>query len=309
MTPDSASSRVVITGGTGLIGRALSSRLAASGLDVVVLSRRSPEETRVPRGCRVVRWDGVSSASWVAEADGALAIVNLAGESIAGGRWTKTRQRRIVGSRVAAADAVVDAVGQARRRPEVVLQASAVGFYGDRGDEPLDESSRAGSGFLAETTLAWERATARVEELGMRRVLLRTGLVLARDGGALAAMTPPFRFGLGGRLGDGRQWMPWIHLDDEVGAIVHLLERREARGPFNLCAPEPATNAAFTRALAQVLHRPAFCAAPAAALRLVLGEMSNLVLGGQRVRPRRLLESGFSFRFPELSGALENLFP
>lgn len=306
MTTEPGSSRVVITGGTGLIGRALAAKLVESGRDVVVVSRSANPEG-VPGGCRVARWDGSSAGALVSELDGAAAIVNLAGESIAGGRWGVERKRRILDSRIAAGGAVIEAIGQAKRRPELLLQASAVGFYGDRGDEELDESSSAGTGFLAETTAAWEKSTAGVEELGARRVLLRTGLVLARDGGALAAMTPPFRLGLGARLGGGRQWMPWIHLEDELAAIVHLLERRDARGPFNLCAPRPATNAEFTRAVAKALHRPAFLAAPAAVLRLVLGEMAILVLGGQRLHPRRLLDSGFAFRFPALGPALANL--
>lgn len=303
-----SSSRIVIPGGTGLIGRALAAALVARGEDVVVLSRRPVADLRLPPGVRGVLWDGRTSAGWLEEADGAAAIVNLAGESIAGGRWTADRKRRIVESRVDATGAVIEAIERAKRRPRALLQASAVGFYGDRGGEALDESSGPGAGFLAETTAAWERASEAAESLGARRVLLRTGLVLALDGGALAAMVRPFRFGLGARLGSGAQWMPWIHVDDEVAAIEFLLREESARGAFNLCAPAPVTNTEFTRLLARTLRRPAFAAAPAVALRALLGEMAVLVLGGQRLMPRRLLEAGYRFRFPKLDAALADLF-
>jgi uncharacterized protein (TIGR01777 family) len=311
MSARPAAPKVVIAGGTGLIGSALAATLARDGYDVVVLSRRAGPPPGGPAGVRSVRrvvWDGRSTKGWLDEASGAGALVNLAGESIAGGRWSAARKHRILESRRLAAAAMLEALERAPAPPRVLLQASAVGFYGDRGDEPLDDSSAPGSGFLAETTIEWERASEPAEALGVRRVLLRTGLVLAREGGALRAMALPFRCGLGARMGSGRQWMPWIHLADEVAAISFLVANEATRGPFVLAAPAPATNAAFTRALARVLHRPALFVAPGFVLRLILGEMAILVLGGQRLAPRRLLEAGFRFRFPELAPALADLF-
>jgi uncharacterized protein (TIGR01777 family) len=296
-------------GGSGLLGRALGGSLGSVGFDVVVLSRQAPEKVDLPAGCRAARWDGRSPEGWLGEADGAAAIVNLAGESIAGRRWSAERKRRIVASRVDSTRAAVAALAALPegRRPPVLLQASGAGIYGDRGDETLDESSTPGEGFLAETAKAWEAASAGADELGVRRVLLRTGVVLAREGGALPEMSRPFRFFVGGRLGDGRQWLPWIHLDDEIAAIAFLLRDPAARGPYNLCAPTPATNAELTRALARALRRPALFAVPAFALRLLLGEMATLVLRGQRVVPRRLLAAGFRFRFANLDAALADL--
>ena len=302
-------SRVVVAGGTGLVGRPLVARLAAGGHEVVVLTRGEPSRVGLPRGARAVRWqDG--SDSWRNEAgiDGAAAVINLVGEPIAGRRWSARRKREIVESRVRSVAVLVDAIRAVTNRPAVLLQSSAVGYYGDRGDERIDEGSAPGVGFLATTTGTWEEASAAVEWLGVRRVLLRTGLVLSTAGGALAAMARPFRVGLGARLGSGRQWMPWIHIEDEVEAIAHLLGVADATGPFNLGAPGVVTNAGFTRALARALHRPALFVVPAFALRWVLGEMAVLVLGGQRAEPQRLLESGFRFRHPELGPALADLF-
>ena len=296
---------MVVAGGSGRIGGALVAELAAAGYEVVVLSRR-PGASGTP-GARRVEWDGRSAGAWAEELEGAAGVVNRAGEDIAGGRWTARRKRLLLASRLATTGALVDAIRQARRRPAALLQASAVGYYGDGGDRELDESSPPGVGFLSGICVAWEEASAPVEALGVRRVLLRTGLVLAREGGALPEMARPFRLGLGGPLGSGRQWMPWIHLADEIGAIRFLLERGDVRGPFNLVAPAPATNEEFSRALARALRRPCLLRAPAAALRLALGEMAEMLLAGQRLAPRRLAEAGFPFRFPALDGALADL--
>lgn len=297
--------KVVVAGGSGRIGGALVAELAAAGYEVVVLSRR-PGASGIA-GARRVEWDGRSAGAWAAELEAAAGVVNLAGEDIAGGRWTARRKRLLLDSRLATTGALVDAIRQARRRPAALLQASAVGYYGDGGDRELDESSPPGVGFLSGICVAWEEASAPVEALGVRRVLLRTGLVLAREGGALPEMARPFRLGLGGPLGSGRQWMPWIHLADEIGAIRFLLERGDVRGPFNLVAPAPATNEEFSRALARALRRPCLLRAPASALRLALGEMAEMLLAGQRLAPRRLAEAGFPFRFPALDGALADL--
>jgi uncharacterized protein len=305
--------RVVITGGSGLIGRAVAAPLAAQGHDVVVLSRDPERVSGLPSGARAARWDGRTAAEWEPLLESGAAVLNLAGEGIAAGRWNEERKRRIRDSRVDAGRAVVEAVRRAAaagRAPAVVLQASGVGYYGDCGDQEVGEDHPTGGGaadFLAEVSVAWEAATAEVEPLGVRRVVLRTGIVLDHAGGALPKMLPPFRWGLGGPLGSGRQWFPWIHIADEVGAILFLLADAEARGPFNLCAPRPVTNRDFAHALGRQLHRPALLPVPAPALRLALGEMADALLRSQRALPRRLLAAGYGFRFPELSGALADL--
>jgi uncharacterized protein len=299
--------RVLIPGGSGLIGRALCEELAAPGNEIVVLTRRPDAVVGLPAGVRAECWDGRSTEGWQALADGAEAIVNLAGENIGAGRWTAGRKRRIVESRLDACRAVVEAIEAAARRPRVLVQASAVGYYGPRGDEPVGEEEPPGDDFLATTCRAWEAATVRIEELGVRRVLVRTGIVLSKEGGALPRLLLPFRLFAGGPLGSGRQGFPWIHIADEVRAIRFLIEDSAARGPFNLSAPDPPNNRAFCRAVGRVLHRPSWLPAPAFALRMVLGEMSALILEGQRAVPRRLIQSGFGFRFTDPESALANL--
>ncbi len=298
--------RVLITGGTGLIGSALARDLVAAGHEVVVLTRDPTRATGLPPGVTAAGWDARTADGWGHLAAGA-AIVNLAGESIAGGRWTAERKRRIRDSRVRAGEAVLAAIRGASPRPRALLQASAVGYYGPRGDEPVDESAPPGNDFLARVCVDWEAATAEAETLGVRRCVLRTGLVLARDGGALPKMLLPFRMFAGGPVGGGRQQLPWIHLADEVGAICFLLERDDARGPFNLTAPEPVSNREFARIAGRVLRRPSFFPGPAAAMRLVLGEMADILLTGQRAVPKRLRELGYRFRFPALEPALADL--
>ncbi len=298
--------RVVITGGTGLIGQALSASLLAEHHDVAVLSRNPDAAPPVPPGVDVVQWDARTSDGWGALANGANAIVNLAGASL-NHRWTPRYKNRIRESRVNAGRAVVQAVHEANQRPHVVLQASGAGYYGPRRNEIIGEGAPPGDGFLGQTAIAWEESTAAVEALGVRRVIIRSGVVLSATGGAFPLMTLPFRFFLGGQLGSGRQWLPWIHIADEVGAIRFLIARQSAAGPFNLTAPHPVTNAEFTRRLGQAMARPAFLRAPAWALRLAMGEMSTVVLEGQRAVPRKLLDKGFTFRFPTLQPALHEL--
>ena len=304
------SERVVIAGGTGLLGRALARRLAASGREVVLLSRSAAtgaSATALPPGCRLATWDGRSADGWFEFASGAQAIVNLAGESIAGGRWSRSRKARIAGSRQQATAAVLAAIARAKQPPRVLVQASAIGYYGDRGAEVLSEGAPPGEGFLTETAREWEAASLDAERFGVRRVVARTGVVLAREGGAFPKMALPFRLGAGATLGSGRQWMSWIHLADESAALELLIDHPEARGAMNLTAPEPVTQAVFARALAAALHRPLFARAPAFALRALLGEMADLVLASQRVVPQRLLELGFRFRYPTLEAALGEL--
>jgi len=299
--------RILITGGTGLIGRALAADLVREGHEVIVLSRHPERASDMPSGVRVQGWDARTAEGWAHLADGADAIVNLAGENLAAGRWTAERKRRIRESRVNAGRAVAEAVEAASRKPRVVVQASAVGYYGPCGDEEITEEHPPGNDFLARVCVEWEASTAAVEEMGVRRPVIRTGVVLSATEGALPRMLPPFRFGLGGPLGSGRQWFPWIHLADEVGAIRFLIEHAEAGGPFNLSAPNPVTNAEFTRALGRVLGRPTFMRVPAFALRLLFGEMGTVLLEGQRAVPKRLLEAGYTFRFTEVEAALGDL--
>ncbi len=302
--------RILIAGGTGLLGRALAGRLARTGREIVLLSRAAASKSQtanLPPGCRVAAWDARTADGWLELAEGALAIVNLAGESIAAGRWSVRRKERIRESRLRATGAVTDAIGRARNPPLVLVQASAVGFYGDRADETLTERSGPGDGFLARTTREWEAASTAAERCGVRRVVVRTGVVLAREGGAFPRMALPFRFGVGAILGSGRQWMPWIHLEDEIAALEFVLENEPARGAMNFAAPAPATQAEFSTELARALHRPLFLRAPAWVLRAGLGEMAELVLASQRMVPERLLELGFRFRFPRLDATLADL--
>lgn len=299
--------RVVITGGTGLIGRALATDLAASGRDVIVLSRSPERATDLPAGVRAVRWDGRTAQGWGHLVGGAEAVVNLAGENLAAGRWTAARRARIRESRLHAGAAVVEAIRAADEKPRLLIQASAVGYYGPRGDEELAETAPPGNDFLARLCLEWEASTAAVEGLGVRRASIRSGLVLSAHGGALPRLLLPFRFFAGGRLGTGRQWYPWIHLADEVAAIRFLIEAEGVDGPINLTAPRPVTNAALSATIGRVLGRPALLPTPGFALRLALGDMATVVLDGQRAVPARLLALGFRFRFTEIEAALRDL--
>ena len=304
--------RIVITGGTGLIGRALIDYLLPERHEITVLSR-APQRAALPAGVQALAWDGVNVDDWAQCVDGADAVINLAGESIAGAgalpaRWTPERKRRILESRLHATRAVVTAIEQARDKPGVLVQGSAVGYYGARQDDALlDESSPPGEDFLAEVVQRWEAASAPVEAMGVRRAIARTGLVFSSTGGSLPPMLLPFKFFLGGSLGGGRQWLPWIHIRDEVRALVFLMTEQGASGPFNLVAPNPVTNREFASTVGKILGRPAFLSAPAPLLRLALGEMSTLLLEGQRAAPQRLLALDFRFDFPELEPALRDL--
>lgn len=299
--------RIIISGGTGLIGWALAKDLAKEGHEITILSRSPERITALPDGVRLEGWDGRTAEGWGPAADGADAIVNLAGESIADGRWSDTRKQRIRDSRVNAGQAVVKAVAEAQDKPQVVIQSSAVGYYGPCGDEEITEDAPPGDDFLAHVAMEWEQSTASLEEMGVRRAILRTGVVLSQDGGALPRLLLPFRFYAGGPLGDGQQYLPWIHIADEVAAIRFLIENDRATGPFNLAAPHPLTNADFSRVLGKVLEKPARMPAPSFAMRLAFGEMSTVLLDGQRAIPRRLMDLGFDFRFPDAEAALRDL--
>ena len=287
---------IVVSGGSGFIGTALVRALLARGDDVAVLSR-NPAKVREGRG---VGWAAVNDA--VRDAD---AVVNLAGENVGDGRWTDARKQRILQSRLTATRKLVEAMRAAPERKRVFVSASAVGYYGLHGDEVLDESAPNGGGFLAEVTRQWE-AAAREGEAFARVVVLRFGVVLAADkGGALAKMMLPFRFGAGGRVGSGRQWMSWIERGDLVRMILWALENEAVRGVYNATAPQPVTNRELTRVLGRAMHRPAFLPAPAFALRLLFGRMADeILLGGQRVLPARAAREGFVFEYPNLDRAL-----
>ncbi|WP_029898695.1 TIGR01777 family oxidoreductase [Desulfohalovibrio reitneri] len=302
--------RVIITGGTGYIGRHLVEALLERGDEAVVLSR-SQGKVREAFGGRAsaATWDGRTAEGWGQLADGADAIVNLAGESIFGGRWLPVKKKRIMESRTNAGRAVTEAVRQAEKKPSVVVQGAAVGCYGDRPPPPATEDAPLGEGFLADVCREWEASTSEVEDMGVRRAVARTGLVCSRDGGALAAMLSPFKLGLGGPIGDGKQGFPWIALEDEVGAILHLLDTPECHGPFNLTAPDVVDNRAFSKELARALRRPSFFRAPACVLRALLGEMAEeMLLQGQFVDSSKLRNSGYVFREPALRDFLERLF-
>ncbi len=302
--------RVVVTGITGLIGRALTPLLRQDGYEVIGLTRgpsRAANETDL--GVPLAHWDGRSNEGWGALADGALAIINLAGENIGAKRWSAAQKSAILDSRRDAARAVMQAVALARTPPRVLIQASGVGYYGRSGEAVVDESAAAGGGFLAGVAALGEAEVADAAKYGVRVVCLRTSVVLAQHGGALAKMLPLFRFWLGGPLGNGQAWFPWIHLTDELGAIRHLLKHDDLRGPFNLVAPGIVRQRDFARALGRALHRPAVMPAPAFALKVMLGEMAEeVLLTGQHAVPRKLLDSGFHFTYPDLDQALQALF-
>jgi uncharacterized protein (TIGR01777 family) len=294
--------KILVSGSSGLVGSALLPALAAAGDEVVRLVRRKSENERE------IGWDPARGVSEPERLEGFDGVVHLAGEGIAAGRWTAERQKRIRESRVVGTRVLCEALARTRHRPAVLVAASAVGAYGDRGNELLSESSPRGAGFLAEVCRDWEAATAPAADVGVRVVSLRTGIVLAKHGGALAKMLLPFRLGLGGPIGNGNQFMSWIALDDHVAAIRYALVAGALSGPVNAVAPNPVQNREFTRVLARVLRRPAIFPLPAFAARILLGKMADeLLLSGQRVVPERLSSAGFIFAHPQLEGALRHV--
>ena len=290
---------VMITGATGLIGR----RLLQDFPGAVITSRR-PEgaKAQFPEA-EVIGWP--LSSGQELSGEGPETVFHLAGEPVAGSRWSEERMRRIRASRVEGTRELVDWLAQLPQRPKTLVCASAIGFYGDRGDEELTEQSAAGDSFLAEVCEAWEAEAMRAESLGIRVVCLRIGIVLSKEGGALKEMLPPFKFGVGGPLGNGQQWMAWIHIDDIVGLLKHAADGQYS-GVINGVAPEPVRNTAFSKALGKALGRPSFMRAPKFALRMALGKMSAIVLASQRVLPQRALSLGYRFQYPALDAALEH---
>jgi uncharacterized protein len=291
--------RVVVSGSNGLIGQSVVSALRARGDEVTALVRRPPAPGEA-------RWDPVAGTIDAGALEGADAIVHLAGAGIGDKRWSAARRQEIVDSRVASTALLARSMASLMAPPAVMVSASAVGFYGDRGDEELTEDSRPGTGFLADLCRAWEDATEPAVVAGLRVVRLRSGVVLSARGGALARQLPLFRLGIGGRLGTGRQWLSWISLPDEVGVVLHALDEPALQGAVNATAPAPVTNRTFTRALAAALHRPAVMAVPGLALRIALGSdlATEMVLAGQRVVPSRLTTTGFAFAHAEIDAAL-----
>jgi uncharacterized protein (TIGR01777 family) len=292
--------RIVIAGGTGFLGEPLVKRLVARGDDVAVLSR-NPAKVRAGRG---VAWDGRTQGSWTQEVASADAVINLAGENIGAGRWTDARKKQLVESRLDATGAIVEALRHAPPRARTLVNASATGYYGLRADEELAEDAPRGEGFLAELVEKWERAAREAESVA-RVVILRFGVVLAPDGGALEKMMLPFKLGAGGPVGSGAQWMSWVDRDDALRIVQWALDHVQVRGTYNATAPQPVRNRDFARALGRALHRPAFMPAPAFALRIAFGQMAEeVLLGGQRVVPRRAEKEGFTFEVPTVEASL-----
>ena len=292
------SSRILVAGASGLIGGALVRSLRADGHEVVRLVRRAA------RGADEVCWDPDGRYVDTAGLAGCDAVVNLAGAGVGSRRWTDAYKKKIRDSRVLGTTTLAEAIAAMDDRPRVFVNGSALGYYGETGDRAVDESAPPGTGFLPELCVEWEGATAAAREAGVRTAFVRTGLVVGKHGGAWGKLFPLFRAGLGGRMGDGRQFWSYIALHDEVAAIRHLIETDGLEGPFNLTAPNPLTNREITAAMGRVLHRPTLFAVPAPVLRTVLGEMAGDILGSARVVPKRLLESGFTFAFPDIEGAI-----
>jgi len=294
--------KIALTGATGFLGTKLSRSLLEAGHSVRALVRR--RDDRIPAAVQIHEWDSALGEPPPESLEDVDAVIHLAGEPVAR-RWNPEVKRLIRGSRVDGTRHLVNALSTQARRPRVLICASAIGIYGSRGDEVLTEASEPGDDFLARVVVDWEKSAELAEALGIRVVRLRLGVVLG-EGGALAKMLPPFRFGVGGRIGSGRQWMSWIHIDDVIGLIQFALEN-DVAGPVNATAPEPVTNAGFTRELAAVLHRPAFFPVPKFALKLIFGEMAEVIIASQRVLPAVALKAGFRFEFTELKPALEQI--
>ncbi len=302
---------ILITGGSGLIGRALTKGLLQDGHEVTILTRDASRAV-VPQGTRVQQWDARTSTGWGQLIETVDAVVNLAGENLAGGgflpsRWTADQKRLIRDSRIQAGQAVAESIQTASKLPKVLIQASGIGYYGPHGSEFMTENSPSGNDYLARLAVEWEATTAKVEQLGVRRAIIRTGVVLSAEGGALPRLTLPYRLFVGGPMGSGHQYISWIHIVDEIGAIRFLIEDDQATGAFNLAAPNPLTNAEFGKTIGRVLKRPSLFPVPGFAMQTLFGEVSTLVLDSQRARPKRLLDAGYTFRFPDAEQALRDL--
>ncbi|MEO5860800.1 MAG: TIGR01777 family oxidoreductase [Pyrinomonadaceae bacterium] len=293
--------KILITGVSGLIGTALQKSFEEKGYEMLLATRSAPKKPSQ------IQWDADTGFrdEDLELLEGLDAVIHLAGEGIAGLRWTDEKKKAIRDSRVFGTRSMIETFDKLKDKPKTFISGSAIGFYGDRGDDEMTESSAAGKTFLAEVCREWEAESRRAEDLGIRTILLRTGIVLSKDGGALATMLTPFKLGVGGVIGDGKQWMSWISLDDVVGIINYVLEHENVRGAVNNTAPNPVTNEDFTKALGSVLYRPTFLPLPEFAVHLILGEMGHaLLLDSTRVIPKRMKDAGYEFKYPELKAAL-----
>ncbi len=300
--------RLAIAGGTGFIGFALCTRLLEKGHFLTILTRR-PAPATISPSKKWQTWDGASPGAWEAALEGIDGIINLAGEPLAEKRWSEQQKKRIRDSRINATRALVTAISKARQKPRFLLNGSAIGYYGPHADEALSEEAEAGNDFLARVCREWESEARQAEDYGLRVIRLRTGIVLGETGGALAKMILPFKLFVGGTPGSGKQWMSWIQLEDEIGLIEFLIENPGAKGAVNATAPNPVTMREFSTTLGRVLRRPSWAPVPAFVLRLVLGEMSDMLLTGQRVLPAQAQKLGYRFRYPDLYQALQACLP
>jgi uncharacterized protein (TIGR01777 family) len=292
--------KVLITGASGLVGKALQTSFREKGYEMLLASRSEPA------GDEHIQWDAEKGFTEPERLEGIDAVVHLAGESISGLRWTDEKKKAIRDSRVLGTRSVVEAISKLKHRPHVFVSASAIGFYGERGDEELTESSSAGDDFLSSVAREWESEARRAEDAGIRTVLLRSGIVLSKDGGALGTMLTPFKLGVGGVIGSGKQWMSWISLDDEIRIINFAIENENLRGAVNAVSPNPVTNYDFTKTLGDVLYRPTILPLPEFAVSMIFGEMGDaLLLSSTKALPKRLLDNGFEFDLPDLKPAIE----
>jgi uncharacterized protein (TIGR01777 family) len=304
--------RIIIAGGSGLIGRELSSTLTTDGDEVIILSRNPGTVTGMPAGVRVIKWDGKTLQGWGLEIEKSDAVVNLTGENLSGdgflpSRWTKDRKLRLVQSRLNSGIVLTKAIERAKTKPSVFIQASGIGFYGTHQEKSLNEGDDGGDDFSANLCKEWEASSQTVELMGVRRVVIRNGVVLSTKGGALPLLLLPYKLFVGGPFGDGNQVYSWIHLIDEANAIQFLIRNNQAKGVYNLTAPNPITNDEFGRTIGKVMKRPHYIPIPGFVMRLAFGEVSSMVLEGQKVLPQRLLEAGYGFKFPMLEDALKDL--
>jgi len=304
--------RIIIAGGSGLIGRVLTSTLITSGDEVIILSRNPEMVKGMPTGVRVIKWDGKTLQDWGLEIEKSDAVINLTGENLSGegflpSRWTKDRKLRLVQSRVNSGIVLTKAIERAKAKPLVFIQASGIGFYGTYQEKSLNEGDNGGDDFSANLCKEWEASSQPVELMGTRRVVIRNGVVLSTKGGALPLLLLPYKLFVGGPLGDGHQIYSWIHITDEINSIQFLIRNNQAKGVFNLTAPNPVTNDEFGRTIGMVMKRPHYLPLPGFAMRLAFGEVSSMVLEGQKVLPQKLLEAGYGFKFPILEDALKDL--
>jgi hypothetical protein len=300
--------KIIIAGGTGLIGAYISDRLANDGNEIVILTRSGKNDVQKKNGSiKFQSWDGSTLSGWVDAIQGAEAVINLSGENISAKRWTSQRKKEIIDSRVNSGRALSAAIQKVEAKPGLFIQASAVGYYGIHQDEILDESSRPGEDFLSKVCVEWENSSTAVEKMGVRHVVIRLGVVLSRDGGALPKMVLPFNLFIGGAIGNGNQYISWIHPADVYHAIKFIMDHDDVSGAVNLTAPGAVTNREFSKIIASVLHRPSYLPVPAFAMKLLFGEMATVLLDGQRAYPKKLLDKGFKFQYADAQSALSDL--